>query len=83
MPVFGDLIEELSLLLQNYNLNITLQNKSNWFDGENDLLSLWLNVDVVLVVLIVDIVDVATVVVVRCTECKMTVPNQFCWFIHD
>jgi len=61
MELFEDLIEELSLLLQNYNLNITLQNKSNWFNGENDLLSLWLNVDVVL---IVDIVDVATVEVV-------------------
>jgi len=62
MELFGDLSQELSLLLQNYNLNITIQNKSDWFNGQNDLLSLLLNVDVVLAILIVDIVDVTTVV---------------------
>ena len=62
MELFEDLSQELSLLLQNYNLNITIQNKSDWFNGQNDLLSLLLNVDVVLAILIVDIVDVTTVV---------------------
>ena len=64
MPVFGDLTRELSLLLQNYNLNITLRNKSDWFNGQNDLLSLLLNFDVVIVDVTTVVTNVDAVVVV-------------------